>query len=97
MPAAGLGGGGVRGGEEAGAAKEARREGPAGCGGREAGPARGCNYNRVEVRGAGPETTECSPTSRAGGPPITPSDDPPLSPSRLVTPVGGPGMGNFRH
>lgn len=40
-------------------------------GGREARPARGWNYNRVEVRGAGSETIYSSPTSGADSPPIT--------------------------
>lgn len=57
----------------------------AGEGGREAGPARGWNYNPVEVRGAGPETIYSSPTSGADSPPITPSNHPQLNPSQLVT------------
>lgn len=69
----------------AGAAKEADGEGPAGGGRREARPARGWNYNQVEVRGAGPEKIYSSNISGADSPPVTPSNSPQLSPPWLVT------------
>lgn len=89
LPGAGLGGwwregerGARRGGPRGGTSWLRREKGGRREGGRQAGPARGCNYNRLEVRGAGPDTIDCPPTSRGDGTP---------APSRLGTWVGGRG------